>query len=43
VLATAVEAMVPLVGTYHGGDAEDGHANLRFEGVKGASTIKPPP
>lgn len=38
-MASAVAGMTPLVGAYRGGDIEDGQANLRFEGIKGASTI----
>jgi hypothetical protein len=38
-LAAAVARMTPLVGAYRSGEAEDGQANLRFQGVKGASTI----
>ena len=38
-LAGAVARMTPLVGAYKSGEAEDGTANLRFQGVKGASTI----
>ncbi len=38
-LAAAVARATPLVGAYRSGEAEDGQANLRFEGVKGASTI----
>jgi hypothetical protein len=38
-LAAAVARMTPMVGAYRSGEAEDGQANLRFEGVKGASTI----
>lgn len=38
-LGAAVARMTPLVGAYRSGEAEDGQANLRFEGVKGASTI----
>ncbi len=38
-LAAAVAKATPLVGAYRSGEVEDGQANLRFEGVKGASTI----
>ena len=38
-LAAAVARMTPLVGAYKSGETEDGMANLRFQGVKGASTI----
>ncbi len=38
-LAAAVARMTPMMGAYSSGDIEDGQANLRFVGVKGASTI----
>jgi hypothetical protein len=38
-LAAVVARTTPLVGAYRTGEVEDGQANLRFEGVKGASTI----
>jgi hypothetical protein len=39
VLAGAIRKMTPLVGVYRSADVEDGQANLRFEGIKGASTV----
>jgi hypothetical protein len=39
VLAADIARRTRLVGAYRSGEAEDGQANLRFEGVKGASTI----
>jgi hypothetical protein len=38
-LAAVVARMTPLIGVYRSGDVEDGVANLRLQGVKGASTI----
>ena len=38
-LAVTVSKMKSLIGAYRTGDLQDGEANLRFEGVKGASTV----
>ncbi len=38
-LAMAVAKMTPLIGAYRSGEVEDGQADLRFEGVKGSSTV----
>jgi uncharacterized protein len=38
-LAAALRGLTPLVGAYSSGDVQDGEANLRFEGTKGASTV----
>ena len=38
-LGAAVAGMTPLVGVYRTGEVEDGVANLRFEGVKGAAIL----
>ena len=38
-LASTVARLTPLIGAYRSGEAEDGMANLRFEGVKGDSTV----
>jgi hypothetical protein len=38
-LAAAVARMTPLVGAYRSGEIDDGQADLRFEGVKGSSTV----
>jgi hypothetical protein len=38
-MAAAVARMTPLLGAYRSGEIDDGQANIRFEGVKGASTV----
>lgn len=38
-LGRSVAARTHLIGAYKSGDVEDGQANLRFEGVKGSSTV----
>ncbi|MHB8283188.1 MAG: PepSY-associated TM helix domain-containing protein, partial [Caulobacteraceae bacterium] len=38
-LAATVARLTPLVGAYKSGEIDDGEANLRFEGTKGASTV----
>jgi len=38
-LAAWVAGQTPLVGAYRSGEVDDGQANLRFEGVKGSSTV----
>lgn len=38
-LAGEVSKRATLVGSYRNGELDDGQANLRFEGVKGASTV----
>ena len=38
-LAAAVARMTPLVGAYRSGEPEDGQVDLRFQGVRGASTV----
>jgi hypothetical protein len=38
-LAAYVAGKVPLVGAYRSAEVDDGQANLRFEGVKGSSTV----
>ncbi len=39
VLAAEVSRLAPLIGVYKDGEIDDGQANVRLEGVKGASTI----
>lgn len=38
-LAAVVAKMTPLAGVYRSGEAEDAQVDLRFEGVKGSSTV----
>lgn len=38
-LAAYVAGQTRLVGAYRSGEVDDGQANLRFEGVKGSSTV----
>jgi hypothetical protein len=38
-LAAAVSKMTPLVGAYRSGELEDTQVDLRFQGVKGSSTV----
>jgi hypothetical protein len=38
-LGRSVAARTRLIGAYKSGDIDDGQANLRFEGVKGSSTV----
>ncbi len=38
-LAAAVARMTPLIGAYRSGEVEDTQVDLRFQGVKGSSTV----
>lgn len=38
-LAAETAKLTPLVGSYRSGEVDDGQASLRFEGVKGSSTV----